>query len=46
MSLFETLKNKYPIQQIALYGDCIILPTNEFENEWESKLKAKDTSAT
>ena len=39
MSLFETLKNKYPIQQIALYGDCIIIPTAEFEKDWEKRLK-------
>jgi hypothetical protein len=39
MSLFETLKNKYPIQQIAMYGDCIIIPIVEFGDDWEKRLK-------
>lgn len=39
MSLFEQLKNKYPVRQIALFGDCIIIPTAEFEKDWEKRLK-------
>ncbi len=39
MSLFEQLKNKYPSKALSLYGDCLIIPTKEFEKEWEKQLQ-------
>ena len=39
MTLFEELKNKYPSEQIPLYGTCIIIPIKEFGKDWERQLK-------
>jgi hypothetical protein len=37
--LFDELKNKYPNAQLSLYGDCLIIPSNEFQKEWEKTLQ-------
>jgi hypothetical protein len=41
MSLFEKLKNKYRPVQLKLYGECLIIPMDEFQKEWERILETE-----
>lgn len=38
MKLFEDLKQKYPIQNIPLYGECIVVPGHDFDPDFEVEL--------
>lgn len=49
MKLLEDLKQKYPIQEVAPYGTCIVVPGAEFDPDNEANLfdqgyKCFDTS--
>lgn len=38
MVTLEELKQKYPVQQFSLYGECVVVPGNEFDPDWEHYL--------
>jgi ribosomal protein S27E len=38
VKLLEDLKQKYPIQNIPLYGECIVVPGRDFDPDFEVEL--------
>lgn len=38
MTLVDELKQKYPVQSIVPYGECLVVPGKLFDPDWESML--------
>jgi len=41
LGLFEELTSKYPLEDVPPLGRCLIVPSGEFQPEWEERLKAE-----
>ena len=40
-SLFEELSERFPIKVVNPYGQVVVIPSNQFKNEWKEKLEAE-----
>ena len=38
LKLLEDLKLKFPVRDVAPYGNCIVVPGDEFDPDWEAEL--------
>jgi len=35
INLIETLKEKFPCETIDVYGECLVVPSKQFEQDWD-----------
>ncbi|MCJ7559154.1 hypothetical protein MUO79_00870 [Candidatus Bathyarchaeota archaeon] len=41
MVTVEELREKWPVREVSVYGNCIVVPDKQFKREWEQDLKAE-----
>jgi len=41
MVIVEELREKWPVREVSVYGNCIVIPDKQFKREWEEGLKAE-----
>jgi len=41
MVTVEELRLKWPVREVSVYGNCIVVPDKQFKREWEEDLKAE-----
>lgn len=40
----EELRLKWPVREVSVYGNCIVIPDSRFKREWEADLRAEGAS--
>lgn len=41
MVTVEELRAVWPVREVSVYGNCIVVPDNRFKREWEADLRAE-----